>query len=713
MARARRRRAGEKKEIAGYAPHRAERLVGATAASPETKERAGARAAWLASVALLVAATLVAYSNSFSVPFLFDDIFEIVRNPFVKEFQSPLYYLTRSRGIPTLTLALNYRWGGDASTYAYHVVNVLVHAVNGVLVYFLVREILALPPLRDRYLKRRGALALFVALIFVAHPLQTMAASYIVQRAESIASLFYLVTLLAFVRGMRAESPRRQSLLLVVCVGAVFLGVLSKEIVATAPVMVLLLHLCFFAGAGLNRIWRRAAAALLALPLAFALALSWEYLGGTFGSGAPDALKSWESIPSAGFELEDVTPWQYLFTQFGVILWYLRLFLLPTALCFDYGWPFVDSFWRADVIVPLLALLALVAAGVACFRRYRIATLAIAWFFVVLAPSSSIVPLRDAAFEHRMYLALVGPALLLVVGGHDLIVWATRAREAAQRRMWLEFGGFVLSLYVTFLGGLTLARNEVLRDKARLAEDTVKKAPGNWRARFEYATSLEAQGRGDEARRELEMAVALDTSNRHGQARVHLGGIYLRAGRLREAEEVLLPATRGTERSIVAAAYLNLGTVYLAMGRWDEAGDALDQSARLMPGWATTHAQLAIASARTNRWTRAEFHYQAATTMKPAYTESLRRQLAEIAVAQGVRLNATGSIGALHAFEFAIRMAPNLARGHEGLAAVLARQGEWEKAGEELQAAFRLAPLDRRIQDNMDRVARREVPVLE
>jgi hypothetical protein len=264
---------------------------------------------------------------------------------------------------------------------------------------------------------------MLVALVFVAHPLQTMAASYIVQRAESMAAFFYLrhpaavcdrlgrrrtahpTPLLrrrrAHRRARRAEQGDRRHrgrgrvALPVVLPGSGRRGTVNGCARPPSP-----------------RCWCcRSSNGLL---------LAWPYLYDateSFDSAGP---RAWLYIPTAGFSVQGVGSWRYLLTELAVIVWYLRLFVLPTPLTFDYGWPFVDSAWRADVLLPLVVLLAIVALAVASYRRYPLATFCIGWVFITLAPTSSIVPLRDAAFEHRMYLPIIGLAWLIVVGGYDL-----------------------------------------------------------------------------------------------------------------------------------------------------------------------------------------------------------------------------------------------------------------------------------------------------
>src|SRR5262249_39222982 len=153
--------------------------------------------------------------------------------------------------------------------------------------------------------------------------------------------------------------------------------------------------------------------------------------------------------------VEGIGPWRYLITQFGVISWYLRLYLLPTQLTFDYGWHFADDLLQLNVIVPLLLLLGIVEAGVVAFRRYRIAAFCIGWFFLIMCPSSSILPLRDAAFEHRMYLPVMGLSWLVAVGGYDLADWIASSRGIAVATM-RQLAAFACAAWILVLGMFTI-----------------------------------------------------------------------------------------------------------------------------------------------------------------------------------------------------------------------------------------------------------------
>ena len=650
---------------------------------------------------LIAVVALVLYANSFSIPFLFDDYFEISSNPAVKTIEPLLGYLRRARGIPALTFALNYRAGGF-DVWGFHLVNVLVHLANGVLVYALVLRTLQLPTLRDRYRGVAGILAALVAVIFVAHPLQTMAASYIVQRTESIAAFFYLLTLLLFSLASTTGDGVRRIALYVAAALSALLGVVSKEVAATVPLAALAYRLCFLRAApGRSRVLRLALAALLLLPLAYGVMLARPYLFPPPETVAADVPRGWAYIPTAGFRIEGITPWQYLLTQFGVILWYLRLFVLPTRQCFDYGWPLADSLWRADVLLPLAVLLGLVAAAALAYRRYPLATFCIAWLFITLAPSSSIIPLRDAAFEHRMYLPIVGLAMLVVVGGYDLL--GGLAARAGQPAAPLRKAGTVLvALWIALLGAATVARNAVLQEPIAFAADSVEKAPDNWRAHSSYGEALQTAGRSDEAMHEFEEAVRLNP--KVGSPRVELGQLYLRSGRVDEAEVVLQPATAELEESVAAAAYRQLAAIAEQRGDPWKAVELLREAVRRKPGWSTSHAQLAGVYARIGLWYGAAGHYNRALRLNSRLISSLGPAAATANKrAAAKQLEDGNAADARRLLELALRYQPNDLAARHYLAVVHATTGAWDQAQEQLAALRQKLPDDALLRDNLQR----------
>ena len=259
----------------------------------------------------------------------------------------------------------------------------------------LVRRTLQRPVLQERFGASALPLALAVAVLWTVHPLQTESVTYITQRYESLMGLFYLLTLYCFVRSVESAAPARWQVL---SIGAGLLGVLSKEMIVTAPVMVLLYDRTFVAGSFLEA-WRRRWRYYLGLASLWVLLV--PLLAGVHQR-------------SAGFEL-GVTWWRYALTSCRSVALYLKLAVWPHPLVLDYG---PDIVQHAGEVLPYLLVLAVLVAGtlVALWRR-PVLGFAGAWVFVILAPTSSVVPLAgQPTAEHRMYLPLAAMIGLGVVG---------------------------------------------------------------------------------------------------------------------------------------------------------------------------------------------------------------------------------------------------------------------------------------------------------
>lgn len=665
---------------------------------------------WILAPALIICVGIALFGNSVTVPFLLDDEIEIVRNKQIMVLEPLSSYLTQARGILQLSLALNYQWGKH-QVFGYHVVNIGIHLANGLLVYLLVTLTLRLPFFAGRYARHAAYLGLATALVFLAHPLQTMAVTYVIQRAESLASFFCLAALLLFVVGSTADGRGAQAAAFGGAVVATFLGILTKQTAAIVPFLVLLYQQCFLP----RTTEKRSSLQWLLYVLLFGavvltVAMSWRYL-------FPAARNSRELLPSifiptAGFGVEGITPWRYLLTQFGVIVWYLRLYLLPTQLTFDYGWPLVDGFWQLNVVLPLLFLLAIATTGVASIRRYRLATFCIGWVFLTLAPSSSILPLRDAAFEHRMYLPVIGLSWLAVVGGYDAAGWIATSRGIALRTLQ-QLAAFVVAAWILVLGMFTVSRNVVFQDELRLAKDSAVKAPTNWRTHYESGRLLMEQGRKDEAVDAFKEAIVNDPSK--GPPRLQLAQIYMERGQLDEAEEQLQEVTHAAERSIVAAGNRQLGFVYEMRHRPRFAIIYFERAAKLMPQWGIVRKRLATLYERDKNWGGAAREYEASMNLadKAGDTQTanlMRQQAAQAFFRLGVQQFYHADNGAaVFSLEKAARYRETFAPAHHYLALAYAELRDWGNAERAITAAARLTPNDERVTTNVKRIRNREL----
>jgi protein O-mannosyl-transferase len=378
------------------------------------------RDALLAATAIFAAAFL-AYANSFGAPFVFDDNSSIRDNPSLRHWTTAFFppaehgLTVSGRPLLNLSLALNYAISGT-SVWSYHVVNLFIHALNGCVLFALVRRTLIQSALAPRFARESWWLALATAGLWLLHPLQTESVTYIVQRAESLVALFYLLTLLCFVRATATPGPATLANgWLVASVVCALLGMAAKEVMATAPLMVALYDRVFVAGSW-REVWRRRRVYYGALAVTWvvlgALVLATGNRGGTAGLGTA------------------VSSLDYALTQISAVTHYLRLAVWPHPLVFDYGRPLVTAL--RELLVPALVLFPVLITGVVLAWRGRPLGYALMFFFVVLAPSSSVVPVVTQTMnEHRVYLPLAG--LMVVFVGAVYRVTGSASR-------WIFFG---------------------------------------------------------------------------------------------------------------------------------------------------------------------------------------------------------------------------------------------------------------------------------
>lgn len=652
----------------------------------------------------LILLLLAAYHNSFRVPFVFDDEPAIVRNPGIRQLWPLTDVLwpkladggvtTSGRPLVNLSLAVNYALGGGAVA-GYHAVNLLIHAVAGLLLFGIVQRTLLLPALATRFGPAALPLSWTVAALWAAHPLQTAAVTYIVQRAETLMGLCYLLTLYAFIRAMEwqpvARRDRPSSLpgnnavepghprpgrrndrpearpapescrgvrrhrpavisWLALSVAACFAGMACKEVMVTAPFMVLLYDRTFVAG-GFREAWRLRWRYYLALAGSWVL-LAW-LVGGTAGRGG-----------TAGFAVE-VSPWIYALTQCDAIVRYLCLVFWPHPLVFDYGVATVggpaEVWWQALLLVALAA-----GAGFALFRRPVLGFVG-AWFFALLAPSSSIVPVvTQTMAEHRMYLALAAPVVLFVLALH----------RGLGRWTWPVAG-----LLAVVCGGVTFARNNDYATAHSLWADTVAKRPANARAHHNLGLAEQERGRFAEAERHLRAALALAPGK--PEPLYNLALVLTRQHRPAEAITAYQEAIRAEPD--YAAAHNNLANLLLAAGRSAEAGRHYAEAVRAQPDFAGARNSYGVWLIDAGQPAAALAQLEEAIRLQP--------EVPEMHFNAGNACAALGRLAdaAAH-YRAALRLQPGHAAAHNNLGNVLLELDRLPEALGEFEAAVRLQP---------------------
>ncbi len=471
--------------------------------------------------------------------------------------------------------------------------------------------------------------------------------------------LWYLLTLYCALRG---ASARRSGGWHAASVACCALGMASKPIIVTCPLMTLLYDRTFLAGS-FTQALRRRTGLYTGLALTWGL-LAWMVAGASHGSE-----------PTFGFEMKAVSPIEYALTQPGVILHYLRLTLWPHPLVLDYDWPIARA--ASTVLLPGTVLAVLLLATAWALRRRSALGFAGAWVFVILAPSSSLFPLADLAFEHRMYLPLAGVLIVAVLG-----VWRglqVLAPRRARLRQGLAVG--LLGIAVALLGASTARRNQDYRDERTMWTDTVAKRPHNAFARNSLGYALVQEGRDDAALQQFREAARLQPDD--PGAYNNLGLTLARLGRFEDA----LAEYR---RAIQAApehpqAYSNLGIAYAQMGRSDEAIASYTEALRREPAFVVARCNLANELAKGGRDAEAIAQYQQVLEVNPYYA------VAHVGLA--VTLTSQGRLAeAVPHYTEALRLNPASAEAHGNFGIALYHQGRLEEAARHLAAALRLDP---------------------
>lgn len=552
---------------------------------------------------LLGLAVMLCYANALPAPFLSDDRLTILGNPTIRSLRPPWLPLrtppdqaASGRPVFNLSLALDHALGGR-DPWRYRATNVGIHALAAMTLFGVVRRTLVSPRLAASDGPRATGLAFLCALLWAVHPLHTQAVTYLTQRCESLMGLFVLLTLYCAARGW--TSPHRAAWHGAAATSAL-LGAGTKEVAALAPGLVLLYDRAFWRPSLREalRASRPLYAGLLLAPAAAAFLLS------TQGQGA-------QALEARSFD-----GLAYLRSEAPVILHYVRLVIWPDRLIFDYDWPIASWQEAAPAMLGVLGLLG--ATAWMLWRRPAVGFLG-AWLFVILAPTSTILPLRFLAFEYRMYLPSISLIVLGVVGASRLegrfFAWRSARRPEGAVRLLPALGIALAALVAFALGTATVRRNHDYRSEVALWRDTVEKRPLNARARTNLGRALIDAGQRDEARVHFEEAVRLAPED--ATTRLNLGGVYDLLGRTPEAR-------REYERALAlqpdhAQAHNNLAHLLELEGSIALALEHYEAAVRLDPEFAGAHFNLGLALRDLGRDREAAAHLREALRLAPGF----------------------------------------------------------------------------------------------
>lgn len=613
-------------------------------------------------VLLILAAGFAVYFTTITTPFIFDDYYCLIGNPAIREFSfftDPQRVLELGvvndiknnillRPVAYFTFALNFALHGF-DVRGYHLVNLLLHLGNALLVYLLMWLTLRTPAMdfqgedaENRLSEQYGYLPLFCALLFVCHPLQTQAVTYIIQRFVPMVTFFCLSALVLYINGRLATKRSVRTTCYLIALASCVLAMKSKENAFTFPVIIGLYEFIFFRGATGDRI-ARLIPFLLTMSI---IPLKLNELSSLYKPVEAESIV--DAVNLVNFR--GTSSFDYLMSQFGVIATYLRLLLLPINQNLDYDYPLQKVFFSPAVVLPLLLLLAIAAAGVWLLVRsrdrrtpesglFKISAFGTFWFFIALAVESSIVPIDDLIFEHRAYLPSIGFFMATLAGG--ISMYAQRTGKSAFRSRLIV--GFLVLAVISYATAGFL-RNRVWADAVTLWRDVVSKSPNKARGHNSLGNAfvehlkfraLDPFGHGIKLNREDEATIeeaikeyrtAISIKPKYVLAHLNLGIVFMMQKKYEEAVGALSTAVGLAPENPVPLAYL--GKVYEERGDLTTARRKYHEAIAVAPAAPDGHMFLGALNAREGNDAEALQEFEIAFRLFP--NDSTRERIAEL-----------------------------------------------------------------------------------
>ncbi|MFP4369903.1 MAG: tetratricopeptide repeat protein [Candidatus Kapaibacterium sp.] len=607
-------------------------------------------------IALISLAVIISYSNSLNASFQFDDYLNFVEHSkgiTPEWFSQPSNWLNyMERPVSAFTLAMQWEAHGEDVT-GYHIVNIAIHIAVSVLVFFFALFILRNADtghLRDKI----TLAALFAALIYALHPLQTQAVTYIVQRHASMAAMFYIMSIIFYVLGRKNHLQNgMNSRNIIFYFGALLtflLAFFSKQNALTAPAAWLLVEFYFIRGPKGKRDIRFLLISLIALAALFVLALAL--------TGLPR-------------ETEEISRGQYLLTQFYVIVEYFKLMIFPVGQNIDHDIALAESFFNLREILSFLFVAATVALGVWLYKRDKIISFSIFWFYLTLLVESSVIPIQDVMFEHRLYLPIFGFALSLSYGVFRL----------SGRRSSAVAAALLLILSITYVA-MSYARNEIWQTKYTLWSDAYAKAPDKPRVIYNLANEYKDTGQSEKAVSLYEKAVRLDPSFK--MPYTNLSTIYNQKGEYKKTIALLKPLENSLPKHYKA--FNNLGLAYHAAEDYENAEKFLLKALSIKPDFAESYANLGLIYSKLGEYDKAIANYNKAAELAPSLS-------GKIYINMGGIYNQSGQFEkAVEIYSKAVELEPDLPGAFYNLAIALENTGRTQRAIENLEQAIKIDP---------------------
>lgn len=683
---------------------------------PENEIRIRWTRLWLP-ILLIVFGVLIVYSNTWRSPFVFDDIHSIVE----EEARRTLYFtvgrMFGSRSLTTFTFDLNYYFNG-LNVGGYHAVNIGIHIISSIGVFWLAywlsvkaykTKIIELGQVK---ISNHLFLAEMAGLFFALHPIQTQSVTYIVQRLASMAAMFYVLALWAYVKFRLSLDARSQKIWAGLSLAATIAAMHSKETAITLPIIILLIEIMFFTSRvkrtkrwRLKLDWRSLARriplltpwliTILIIP-AYSLEvreLFWRVEGDSnliAGETFLDKVNLGR-IANVSAETKQISRRTYLLTQINVVRTYVRLVAWPKGQNIDHDYPLTLRMADKATIASVLLHIGMVLMALVLWKKgRRIAALGIIFFYVALLPESSFIPITDVMFEHRLYLPMVGVAL--VIG--DLGQLCLETWSGIRRRVWAEVAVIGISVVlICILAGVTYVRNRTWKDEISIWTDSTQKSPNKARPHNNLAKGYLDRQMFDRAEELYKRELEIDPNSVSGHN--NLGSIYGVKGKYEEAiKEIQQALDKNPDHD---AAYNNLGNVLMLQGKLVEAEEAYEKSIALNTKDAGVYRNLGDVLAKQGKFQDAVGVYQQAVNMvpdQPLWHSKLGAALGALRRTKEAKSE----------LEIAIKLNPQLANAYSNLGNVLADEGDYNGAARAYATYLQLAPNDTAVMNNLAKI---------
>ena len=622
----------------------------------------------LFSIVLIPSLGFIVYSNTFHCSFHFDDQALIVGNNAIKDIQDlqSIWNFLPCRFVFYLSLALNYHFY-QLNVFSYHLVNLGVHVVSAILVWWLTLLTLSTPVMKgNKITQHANLIALFTGLIFVSHPVQTQGITYIMQRAASMATLFYLLALGLYVKSrLLGEQKSTAGLGKIYYIGSfitTIVAMFTKEITITLPLMIMLYEFSFLKTKK-SFDWKSITPILLTIgiiPLTM------------FMTKSNNALSSQE-MHRALEGSTDISSWHYLLTQFRVIVTYLRLLILPLNQNIDYDYSVSQSLFELATFISLLFLASILFLAVRLFSKYRLVSFSIFWFFLALLPESSIFPIKDVIFEHRLYLPLVGYSIFLVSGLYYLFGKNTITAMAV-----------VLTIVIGCNSVLTYQRNKVWKDEFTLWDDAVRKSPHKARPYSNRGEVYLGQSKFTEAMSDFNRAIELDPN--YADAYYNRGNTYYYTHKLNQA---VADYNRVIELdpNYSKGVYNNRGVIYAAENNPTQAIVDFTRAIEINPVDAGSYNNRGHMYDKQGNFIQAMSDYNKAIELDPDFADAYNNR--------GTSFASQGNFTqAMVDFNKVIELDPKFAEAYDNLGLIYQKQGNYTQAVPEYSKSIEINPND-------------------